>query len=109
MGQVDVDALLASLSSRQISEWMAYFALEPFGEERADLRAALIACLIANANRDEKKRPTPFRVEEFMPVRETTSLPLESAGSSTPTPLPEGRRQTWQEQKAIMERLFKRK
>ncbi len=105
---MDVDGLLASLSSRQITEWMAYFALEPFGEERADLRAALIACLIANANRDEKKHPQPFRVEEFMPVRET-SLPLESAGSSTPTPLPEGRRQTWQEQKAIMERLLKRK
>lgn len=34
---------------------------------RADQRAALVACLIANANRDVKKRRRPFTVEDFMP------------------------------------------
>lgn len=34
---------------------------------RADQRAALVACLIANANRDRKRRPKAFTVEDFMP------------------------------------------
>lgn len=48
---------------------MAYSHLEPFGEERADLRAAMIASLIANANRDSKKHPSPFTIDDFMLIR----------------------------------------
>ena len=44
---------------------MAYFTLEPFGDEW--LRTALIASVIANANRDAKVKPEPFKPEDFMP------------------------------------------
>jgi len=44
---------------------MAYFTLEPFGDEW--LRTAVIASVIANANRDAKARPEPFKPEDFMP------------------------------------------
>ena len=44
---------------------MAYFTLEPFGDEW--LRTALIASVIANANRDAKAKPEPFKPEDFMP------------------------------------------
>lgn len=44
---------------------MAYFTLEPFGDEW--LRTAIITSMIANANRDAKTRPEPFKPEEFMP------------------------------------------
>jgi len=47
---------------------MAYASLEPFGEERADVRAGIIAAVIANANRDRKKRPEPFTPADFMPL-----------------------------------------
>lgn len=67
MGEVDVDALLARLSSRQISEWMAYYTLDPFGEERADLRMGMLMALIANVNRDPQKRKEAYTAEEFMP------------------------------------------
>jgi hypothetical protein len=54
------------IGSREFSEWMAYFRLEPFGAEREDMRAGIIAATIANANRDPKKRPKPFTPGDFM-------------------------------------------
>jgi len=62
-----VAELLARISSRELSEWMAYERLEPFGERRADLRSAIVASTVANTARDEKKRNRPFKPEEFMP------------------------------------------
>lgn len=44
---------------------MAYSQVEPFGEERADLRSAIIACIIANVNRGKDQKP--FEVSDFMP------------------------------------------
>lgn len=38
------------MSSREVSEWQAYEAIEPFGERRADYRAASICHVIALAN-----------------------------------------------------------
>ncbi len=38
-------------------------------QENQDLRAALICSLLANINRDTKKRRTPFEVKDFMPQR----------------------------------------
>ena len=37
-----VSELLSRLDSRELSEWVAYSTLEPFGDARADLRAASI-------------------------------------------------------------------
>ena len=44
---------------------MAYYELEPFGEDRADLRMAILATLIANANTPRGKRRA--KVDDFMP------------------------------------------
>jgi hypothetical protein len=42
-------------------EWAEYFALEPYGEFRADARHAVLCALLANIHRDPKKgrRSTP--------------------------------------------------
>lgn len=61
-----MDGLLAELSSQQLAEWIAYFQLEPWGEERADLRAGIVASTIANVNRSAKQRKA-FEPKEFMP------------------------------------------
>lgn len=65
-----VGDMLHRIESRELTEWMAYAQVEPFGEERADLRAGIVAATIANANRDPKKHPKPFQTAEFMPLRE---------------------------------------
>ena len=39
-------------------------------EERQDRRFSLLATLYANAHRDEKRRPMPYTIEDFLPRRE---------------------------------------
>ena len=63
------------VSSREFSEWMVYYELDPFGEERGDLRAGIVASTIANANRDPKKRRKAFTPADFMPKFEEKSKP----------------------------------
>lgn len=37
-------------------EWMAFYDTEPFGESRADIQTAMLATIIANANRSKKSK-----------------------------------------------------
>ena len=59
-----VREILARIDSRELAEWMQYYALSPFGDERQDLQAGIIACTIANANSAKGKS---FKPEDFMP------------------------------------------
>jgi len=79
------------MSSRLLSEWMAYSAVEPWGEERADLRMGILASVIANTQRDPKKRREPWRPEDFMPKFDPHPASPADAG--------EGQ---WRRNKAIM-------
>lgn len=47
-GRPDVDAFLSELTAAQLAEWEAFYALEPWGELRADLRAAKLVAAIFN-------------------------------------------------------------
>ena len=40
--------------------------MEPFNELRADYRAASIVAMIANVNRDAKKHPKGYTLEDFV-------------------------------------------
>lgn len=44
---------------------MAYYNLEPFGEERADLRSGIVAAILVNAN--SKKGARTAKPLDFMP------------------------------------------
>lgn len=61
-------------TSAELSEWMAYARVNPFGEWRADARAAMIARTIVMMMRDPKG-PMP-KLSDFMlsfePEREAT-------------------------------------
>lgn len=60
------------MSSREFLEWQAYEALTgPLGEERADIRSAIVAMTVANAHRSRKQRPFKIRdfIPEFKPIR----------------------------------------
>lgn len=53
------------MSGREFLEWQAYHALWPLGERRADLRAGIIASVIANTQRG---KDTPaFHPHDFVP------------------------------------------
>jgi hypothetical protein len=78
------------MSSREFSEWMAFHDLEPFGEERADLRAGIVASTVANANRDPKKKRKAYKPEDFMPKFKRTT---------------DRQRTPWQSQLKIVEML----
>lgn len=56
------------ITSAEFAEWLAYYQIEPWGEERADWRSGNIARVIAEAHRNPDKRSTPFTVDDFMPV-----------------------------------------
>jgi hypothetical protein len=48
---------------------MAYARLEPFGSGADDQRLAQLLALIANVNRDPKRRKTPWSPGDFLPNR----------------------------------------
>jgi hypothetical protein len=62
--------MLRGMTTRQFQEWRAYADLEPFDEERADLRAAHIVQTLLNLHR--KKGAQPFQLKDcvlrFSPV-----------------------------------------
>ncbi|MER3438632.1 MAG: hypothetical protein C4346_14170 [Chloroflexota bacterium] len=78
-----VGELLRRISSRELTEWMAFFTLEPWGTEVEDWRFGMVASVIANVNRDPKRRRRPFEPREFMPERrrkkQETQTPEEQA------------------------------
>jgi hypothetical protein len=57
------------MSSAEFAEWRAYQRLVgPLaGPAREDWRAALVASLIADVNRDRKKRHRPYTPNDFIP------------------------------------------
>lgn len=65
LGIWDVRGLYRAISNPQLIEWEAYYLLEPFGEERDDLRAGIISSTVANVFRS--KRSKTFAPRDFMP------------------------------------------
>lgn len=53
------------MSSREFAEWLAYYQIQPFGENRADERSGTIAAAIVNVHR--KKGVKPLNWLHFFP------------------------------------------
>lgn len=81
-----VAEMLARMSSVEFSEWIAFNAIEPLGDERADLRAGIITAVLANYISQlgarivmalcGSKLPITFRKpSEFMPFVERPPEP----------------------------------
>lgn len=58
--------MLELISWKDFQLWRAYGQLEPFDEERSDLRSASIVAAIWNVHRDTKKHPKPFTALDFV-------------------------------------------
>ena len=57
-----VRELQAELTAEEFAEWMAYHSISPIGDERADLRAGIVASAVVNS-RGGRSRPL-----DFMPI-----------------------------------------
>jgi hypothetical protein len=53
------------MSSQELTEWLAFASLEPFGGDTQYIGHAITSATIANANRGKGK---PAKVEDFMPT-----------------------------------------
>jgi hypothetical protein len=58
---------LGRLTSRQVSEWIAWARVRGMPQARDDFRAGQICAVLANIHRDDKARPEPFGPADFMP------------------------------------------
>jgi hypothetical protein len=56
------------MSARELAEWIDFYQEEPFGSEPDFWRAGMVASVIANAQRDPKRKPEAFTPTDFMPV-----------------------------------------
>lgn len=65
LGWVNPDLMLAHMSGMHLGEWQTYYQLEPWGEERADLRSAIVArtSLLPHL----KPHAKPPGIDDFMP------------------------------------------
>ncbi len=52
------------MPSSIFSEYMEYYAMSPFGSQRDNVHAGLIAATIANVNRNKSQQP--FSADDFM-------------------------------------------
>lgn len=58
---MSVKRCMREVDSEEFAEWMDEYDASPFGEERADLRSAIVACALVNAWGGKCK------VKDFMP------------------------------------------
>lgn len=52
------------MSAKELNEWMAYWALEPWGEVQADYRAGVVASMVLNSQ-GAKNKGKPFEPSDF--------------------------------------------
>ena len=65
-----VAELLQTISSEELTEWIAYHGISPIDDARGDLQAGIVASIVANVNRSSK---TPaFKPSDFMPYIDRT-------------------------------------
>ena len=58
---------MREIDSRELTYWMAYYKVEPWGARMDDIRMGMIASTIANCNRDPKRKPDPFQPIDYIP------------------------------------------
>ena len=73
-----VSELLARVSSRELTEWMLFYEIEPFGIEAQHLGHAITAKTIADVNRGKHK---PFDISDFMPKFERKKKEADISGA----------------------------
>ena len=69
---------IALMPQAEYLGWVEYYQVEPWGSHFDDVRAGQIAAVVANANRDPARTPTPFKPLDFAPWNNTGLLDREA-------------------------------
>ncbi len=83
-----VRQLETQIEVSELHEWMAFFAIEPWGAVRADYRSGVVAATLVNVN-GGKKGKKPAQASDFFNLYQNHS----------------NRKQTNQQQISIMKRI----
>lgn len=67
------------MGASELEAWVEFAQHEPLGPLRGDVQTAMVMAMLANINRDEKKRRQPFEVGEFVPDWWQDHRPTESS------------------------------
>ena len=59
-----VQQLLRQMDARELTDWIAFWQREPWGDERADLRSGIVAAAATNVWAGRGRQATP---RDFMP------------------------------------------
>jgi len=59
-----VQELDNTMTSTELSYWLAFYGLHPFGSERDNIHSAVIAATVANTSRSRSQ--PPYSAEDFM-------------------------------------------
>ena len=68
--------LFSRLTSSEVTQWLAFYSLDPWDGVRGDLRAGIVASTIANANRGKDQKA--FVPDDFMPDFDREPTPKNS-------------------------------
>lgn len=63
--------MLRELTSSEVVEWEAFYRIDPWGEDRADLRSAIVAYTVASAHTRKGKK---LKLSQFIPDYEKAYL-----------------------------------
>ena len=63
-----VRELLSRIDSKELTEWAAFYSIDPFGNVRSDIQSGIVASTIANCNRTKNSKT--FKPIDFMPFGE---------------------------------------
>ena len=69
LGIASPEALRAAVRPSVLGTWAALYQIDPWGEERADLRSGIVASTVANAMA-KKRGGGAFKPVDFMPYYE---------------------------------------
>lgn len=75
---IPVRELQQRIDSAELVEYMALYQIDARGTHYEDLRAGTIASMIANVNRNEKRKPEPWGPLDFIPWNERNKAKQES-------------------------------
>lgn len=67
------------MSSPQLTGWLAFFELEPFGAGREDLRAGLVASVVANSAFGRGKGAKTYKPSDFFENLREPTKPMTAA------------------------------
>jgi hypothetical protein len=94
-----VRQLLREIDSAELTEWYAFYQLEPFGSLIDDERHGVAVATLANVNRNAKVRSEPYKAMDFISWRQF------DRASDAPILLADTEAQS----RLIMQKIFKSK